>query len=63
MDRNTFSVPCMKIVLSSILFHVQHTVFKVMYLSQAMCHVTSAASSFLYVNIRIFMNSYNFYSA
>ena len=26
-----------------ILLHVQHTVFKVMYHSHAMCHVTSAA--------------------
>ena len=34
---------------------------KVVYLSHAMCHVTSAASSFLCVTIRIFMNSRKFY--
>ena len=38
-----FSLLYMKMVLCWILSHVQHTVFKVMYLSHAMCHVTSAA--------------------
>ena len=43
MDWNIFSLLCMKMALCWILLHVQHTVFKVMYRSHAMCHVTSAA--------------------
>ena len=39
-----FSLPCMKMLLCWILLHVQHTVFKVMYLiSYTMCHITSAS--------------------
>ena len=41
--KKIFSLLCMKMALCWILLHVQHTVFKVMYLSHAMCHVTSAA--------------------